>query len=122
MFILHQLLIRFLIIKLSINSIIVHCSHLTQNSGELVNGSKEKSLSLSDLLPIPPNEYDKNRAPKLLGQPTVVYFHVTVLSLDSINEESMVRTIISHLQLLLLFHKISVLDLCNGHFPCTVMA
>lgn len=33
--------------------------------------------------------YDKNRAPKLLGQPTVVYFHVTVLSIDSINEESM---------------------------------
>lgn len=25
------------------------------------------------------------------GQPTVVYFHVTVMTLDSINEESMVR-------------------------------
>lgn len=33
--------------------------------------------------------YDKNRAPKIIGQPTVVYFHVTVLSLDSVNEESM---------------------------------
>lgn len=47
-------------------------------------------LSLSDIMPIHSRLYDKNRAPKLLGQPTVVYFHVTVLSLDSINEESMV--------------------------------
>ncbi|XP_073835081.1 histamine-gated chloride channel subunit 1 [Musca autumnalis] len=49
----------------------------------------ELSLSLPDILPIPSKSYDKNRAPKLLGQPTVVYFHVTVLSLDSIDEESM---------------------------------
>ncbi|XP_065091501.1 glycine receptor subunit alpha-2-like [Ochlerotatus camptorhynchus] len=47
------------------------------------------SLSLSDILPLHHKTYDKNRAPKLLGQPTVVYFHVTVLSIDSINEESM---------------------------------
>uniref|UniRef100_A0A182SHD0 Neurotransmitter-gated ion-channel ligand-binding domain-containing protein n=1 Tax=Anopheles maculatus TaxID=74869 RepID=A0A182SHD0_9DIPT len=47
------------------------------------------SLSLSDILPTHQKTYDKNRAPKLLGQPTVVYFHVTVLSIDSINEESM---------------------------------
>lgn len=47
------------------------------------------SLSLSDILPQHHKTYDKNRAPKLLGQPTVVYFHVTVLSIDSINEESM---------------------------------
>lgn len=58
-------------------------------SAELMT-NYESSLSLSDILPIPPRQYDKNRAPKLLGQPTVVYFHVTVLSLDSINEESMV--------------------------------
>lgn len=47
-------------------------------------------LSLKDLLPTNSKSYDKNRPPKLSGQPTVVYFHVTVLSLDSINEESMV--------------------------------
>ncbi|XP_055617069.1 glycine receptor subunit alpha-2-like [Toxorhynchites rutilus septentrionalis] len=47
------------------------------------------SLSLTDILPTHQKTYDKNRAPKLLGQPTVVYFHVTVLSIDSINEESM---------------------------------
>ncbi|XP_057672663.1 glycine receptor subunit alpha-2 [Diorhabda carinulata] len=50
---------------------------------------KETSLSLRDILPLKPKNYDKNRAPKLQGQPTIVYFHVTVLSLDSINEESM---------------------------------
>ncbi|XP_018320575.1 glycine receptor subunit alpha-4 isoform X2 [Agrilus planipennis] len=50
---------------------------------------EETSLSLRDILPIKPKQYDKNRAPKLQGQPTIVYFHVTVLSLDSINEESM---------------------------------
>lgn len=53
-------------------------------------GRKEVSLSLRDILPINPKQYDKHRAPKFLGQPTIVYFHVTVLSLDSINEESMV--------------------------------
>ncbi|XP_017782281.1 PREDICTED: glycine receptor subunit alpha-4 isoform X2 [Nicrophorus vespilloides] len=51
--------------------------------------SEETSLSLRDILPIRTRSYDKNRAPKLQGQPTIVYFHVTVLSLDSINEESM---------------------------------
>ncbi|XP_045481600.1 glycine receptor subunit alphaZ1 isoform X2 [Harmonia axyridis] len=50
---------------------------------------EENSLSLRDILPVKVKHYDKNRAPKLQGQPTVVYFHVTVLSLDSINEESM---------------------------------
>uniref|UniRef100_A0ABD2VXU4 Glycine receptor subunit alpha-4 n=1 Tax=Trichogramma kaykai TaxID=54128 RepID=A0ABD2VXU4_9HYME len=52
-------------------------------------GRKEVSLSLRDILPKNPKNYDKHRAPKYLGQPTIVYFHVTVLSIDSINEESM---------------------------------
>nr|AAL76078.1 histamine-gated chloride channel subunit [Drosophila melanogaster] len=68
-----------------------HCVHGYRNnteSAELVS-HYESSLSLPDILPIPSKTYDKNRAPKLLGQPTVVYLHVTVLSLDSINEESM---------------------------------
>ncbi|XP_065219591.1 glycine receptor subunit alpha-3 isoform X2 [Planococcus citri] len=50
---------------------------------------KESSLAIEDILPINPKFYDKNRPPKNRHQPTVVYFHVTVLSLDSINEESM---------------------------------
>ncbi|KAH8367485.1 hypothetical protein KR200_011804 [Drosophila serrata] len=73
-----------------------HCVHGFRNnteSAELVS-HYESSLSLPDILPIPSKTYDKNRAPKLLGQPTVVYFHVTVLSLDSINEESMVGNFI----------------------------
>lgn len=55
---------------------------------------EEHSLSLRNILPLKPKNYDKNRAPKLQGQPTIVYFHVTVLSLDSINEESMASFII----------------------------
>lgn len=51
---------------------------------------QETSLSLQDILPTNPKFYDKNRPPKVDGQATVVFFHVTVLSLDSINEESMV--------------------------------
>ncbi|XP_060646824.1 glycine receptor subunit alpha-4 isoform X1 [Drosophila nasuta] len=66
----------------------VHGFRNNTESAELVS-HYESSLSLPDILPIPSKTYDKNRAPKLLGQPTVVYFHVTVLSLDSINEESM---------------------------------
>jgi hypothetical protein len=58
------------------------------DSAELVH-NHEQSLELADILPLKERSYDKNRAPKLLGQPTVVYFHVTVLSIDSINEESM---------------------------------
>lgn len=51
----------------------------------------ESSLALEDILPKNPKFYDKNRPPKNRNQPTIVYFHVTVLSIDSINEESMVR-------------------------------
>lgn len=58
------------------------------DSAELVHHG-EQSLELADILPVKARSYDKNRAPKMLGQPTVVYFHVTVLSIDSINEESM---------------------------------
>ena len=46
-------------------------------------------MELADILPVRVRSYDKNRAPKIFGEPTVVYFHVTVLSIDSINEESM---------------------------------
>lgn len=34
--------------------------------------------------------YDKMRPPKKEGQPTTVFFHVTVMGLDSIDETSMV--------------------------------
>ncbi|OXA49922.1 Glycine receptor subunit alpha-3 [Folsomia candida] len=48
------------------------------------------SLSLHDILPEDHKSYDKNRPPKKSNnEPTIVFFHVTVLSIDSINEESM---------------------------------
>ncbi|CAB0036358.1 unnamed protein product [Trichogramma brassicae] len=48
-----------------------------------------KSLEFYDLLPEDPKLYDKMRPPKKDGQATVVYFHVTVMGLDSIDETSM---------------------------------
>ncbi len=50
----------------------------------------EQTVTLSALLPHDPTTYDKNRPPKYHGRPTVVYYHITVLSIDTINEESMV--------------------------------
>ncbi|XP_023209423.1 glycine receptor subunit alpha-2-like [Centruroides sculpturatus] len=47
------------------------------------------SLTFADILPEDPNTYDKMRPPKKHGKPTIVFFHVTVMGLDSINEGSM---------------------------------
>lgn len=58
---------------------------------EITGYPKEYRLELEDILPSNPSNYDKNRAPRMRNQPTLVDFHVTVLSIDSINEESMVR-------------------------------
>ncbi|XP_043230939.1 glycine receptor subunit alpha-2-like [Amphibalanus amphitrite] len=52
-------------------------------------GKSSNSLGISDILPLNMKLYDKNQPPKYRGEPTTVYFHVTVISLDSINEESM---------------------------------
>ncbi|CAB3361413.1 Hypothetical predicted protein [Cloeon dipterum] len=46
-------------------------------------------LEFEDILPENPKEYDKMQPPKEEGKPTVVFFHVTVMSLDSIDESSM---------------------------------
>ena len=54
----------------------------------------ETRLELADIMPINPKKYDKNKPPKNKNQPTIVDFHVTVLSLDSINEESMVSCVV----------------------------
>lgn len=51
---------------------------------------RRRSLEFFDLLPEDPKLYDKMRPPKKDGQATVVYFHVTVMGLDSIDENSMV--------------------------------
>ncbi|XP_044016751.1 glycine receptor subunit alpha-2 isoform X2 [Aphidius gifuensis] len=47
------------------------------------------SLEFFELLPEDPKLYDKMRPPKKDGQPTTVHFHVTVMGLDSIDENSM---------------------------------
>ncbi|XP_023711456.1 glycine receptor subunit alpha-3 [Cryptotermes secundus] len=47
------------------------------------------SLTFNDILPEDPKLYDKMRPPKKDGSPTVVYFHVTVMGLDSIDENAM---------------------------------
>lgn len=47
------------------------------------------SLTFNDILPEDPKLYDKMRPPKKEGQPTIVFFHVTVMGLDSIDENSM---------------------------------
>ncbi|XP_047476004.1 LOW QUALITY PROTEIN: uncharacterized protein LOC125029867 [Penaeus chinensis] len=49
----------------------------------------QTGLVLHDILPRDLKQYDKNRPPKYEGHATIVYFHVTVLSVDSIDEESM---------------------------------
>lgn len=43
-----------------------------------------------DILPENAKSYDKMRPPKKDGQATTVFFHVTVMGLDSIDETSMV--------------------------------
>lgn len=59
-------------------------------SGKMDDGP----LEFEDILPDDPREYDKMAPPREVGQPTIVYFHVTVMSLDSIDEESMVSTLL----------------------------
>lgn len=46
-------------------------------------------LTFGELLPEDRTQYDKMRPPKKDGAPTIVYFHVTVMGLDSIDETSM---------------------------------
>ncbi|XP_046745406.1 uncharacterized protein LOC124410811 isoform X2 [Diprion similis] len=55
----------------------------------LIYAAQAQSLEFFDLLPEDPKLYDKMRPPKKDGQATVVYFHVTVMGLDSIDENSM---------------------------------
>ncbi|KAL0809941.1 hypothetical protein ABMA28_010796 [Loxostege sticticalis] len=50
---------------------------------------KSTLLTFQDLLPDDPRHYDKMRPPKINDQPTIVNFHVTVMGLDSIDENSM---------------------------------
>jgi len=55
----------------------------------------DKPLELGDIMPLDKRQYDKMRPPKYKGNATEVLFHVTVMSLDTIDESSMVRKHIS---------------------------
>ncbi|XP_076333144.1 glycine receptor subunit alpha-2-like isoform X2 [Tachypleus tridentatus] len=69
------------------------CSSENETSrDESVKHSPDKKpslIELKDILPVDRKTYDKHLPPKKDGVPTTVYFHVTVLSVDSIDEESM---------------------------------
>ncbi|XP_063219738.1 glycine receptor subunit alpha-3-like isoform X2 [Bacillus rossius redtenbacheri] len=88
-----RLLARSMIVELALCLAVLSSTSSSSAESRRQTGTKpeymETSLSLRDILPLNPKHYDKNKAPKYQGQPTTVYFHVTVLSLDSINEESM---------------------------------
>ncbi|XP_076313460.1 glycine receptor subunit alpha-2-like [Tachypleus tridentatus] len=55
----------------------------------VINMSRQEILDFDNILPANPKNYDNLQPPREKGQPTVVRFHVTVLSLDSIDEGSM---------------------------------
>ncbi|XP_045599157.1 glycine receptor subunit alpha-2 [Procambarus clarkii] len=53
-------------------------------------GSEETmGFTIDDIMPLDKSKYDKMRPPKKDGRATTVYFHVTVMGIDSINENSM---------------------------------
>ena len=66
----------------------------TESTRETGNPVPDSPLKLNDILPPSPMEYDKMAPPKEKGQATVVDFHVTVMTLDSIDESSMVSIIL----------------------------
>ncbi|XP_064107848.1 glycine receptor subunit alpha-4-like [Macrobrachium nipponense] len=66
---------------------ILLCSECCHGKGEKIKPQKTR-LYLEDILPEDQSSYDKMIPPKLDGQPTKVYFHVTVMSIDSVNEKT----------------------------------
>lgn len=63
------------------------------------------TLTIADIMPKPQRLYDKNRAPKLVGQPTVAYFHVT-----GMNTTAFCGVFIDHTLLILSVHKLIKLN------------
>ncbi|XP_025832912.1 glycine receptor subunit alpha-2 isoform X2 [Agrilus planipennis] len=57
--------------------------------GTTLKSYSKPGLTFDDILPEDRSTYDKMRPPKKDGKPTIVYFHVTVMGLDSIDETSM---------------------------------
>ncbi|XP_023341297.1 glycine receptor subunit alpha-4 isoform X2 [Eurytemora carolleeae] len=61
-------------------------------AGQVFVHGKDDPLELNDILPRHNKIYDKMRPPKREGNATKVFFHVTVMSLDTIDESSMTYT------------------------------
>jgi len=62
------------------------------DSGDLSSEYYDAPLQLSDIMPQNRKHYDKMRPPKYKANATEVVFHVTVMSLDTIDESSMTYT------------------------------
>ncbi|XP_065217048.1 glycine receptor subunit alpha-3-like [Planococcus citri] len=75
--------ITFIILEMSSMKCAQICIILCMNFS-FING-----LVFSDILPENAKLYDKMRPPKKGGEATTVFFHVTVMGLDSIDENSM---------------------------------
>ncbi|XP_076372942.1 glycine receptor subunit alpha-2-like [Tachypleus tridentatus] len=58
-------------------------------SDSFCSGLSRENLDFDGILPENSKDYDRLQPPKENGEPTVVSFHVTVLSLDSVDEGSM---------------------------------
>nr|AOG14384.1 histamine receptor type 1 [Cancer borealis] len=68
----------------------LHLLHLLLFHFSLVRGSvNDGPLEFEDIMPDNPRDYDKMAPPKGGDDPTTVLVHVTVMSLDSIDESSM---------------------------------
>ncbi|XP_022243159.1 gamma-aminobutyric acid receptor subunit alpha-5-like [Limulus polyphemus] len=55
----------------------------------ILSGKSQENLDLDGILPENPRDYDRLQPPKENGESTIVRFHITVLSLDTVDEESM---------------------------------
>ncbi|CAL1291783.1 unnamed protein product [Larinioides sclopetarius] len=72
-------------VKLKFGHAILLLIHMTT----LLKVSRSEILEFDTVLPQNPQDYDNLQPPKENGEATVVRFHVTVLSLDTIDEGSM---------------------------------
>ncbi|GBN37836.1 hypothetical protein AVEN_6365-1 [Araneus ventricosus] len=67
-----------------------HAFSLLIHMTTLLKVSRSEILEFDTVLPQNPQDYDNLQPPKENGEATVVRFHVTVLSIDTIDEGSMV--------------------------------
>jgi len=86
---------RRLIAATTLHQILLLTCVLGQNEDKdqhLSNYPEQQPLEISDIMPLAKKSYDKMRPPKFKNNATEVLFHVTVMSLDTIDESSMTYT------------------------------